>query len=75
MNDSSTGLGISSTASTATGVPHEAIARRAYDIYRASGSQPGHCQENWRRAELELQKPTSAGVKSPPQPPARSSMA
>lgn len=34
-------------------VTHEMIAKRAYEIY-ASG-QGGNAEENWRRAEAELQ--------------------
>jgi hypothetical protein len=34
---------------------HEAIAHRAYDIYVKTGSQQGHCRENWQKAEAELQ--------------------
>lgn len=33
---------------------HEDIARRAYGFYVESGCQPGHCEENWLRAESEL---------------------
>jgi hypothetical protein len=33
---------------------HEQVAARAYDIYVRSGSQAGHCQENWLQAEREL---------------------
>jgi len=34
---------------------HDAIAKRAYDIYRKTGSKPGHCKQNWQQAETELQ--------------------
>ncbi len=33
---------------------HDQIARRAYELYEASGCQPGREQENWLRAEAEL---------------------
>jgi len=34
---------------------HDAIAKRAYDIYLKSGSKPGRCQQNWQQAERDLQ--------------------
>ncbi len=30
------------------------VERRAFEIYQASGSQPGRCDENWFQAEREL---------------------
>jgi hypothetical protein len=33
---------------------HDAIARRAYEIYVQKGRQPGQCQQNWRQAEQDL---------------------
>jgi hypothetical protein len=32
----------------------DAIARRAYDLYLARGSEPGHEMEDWLQAEAEL---------------------
>lgn len=33
---------------------YESIAARAYEIWVASGRQPGHDKENWLQAEREL---------------------
>ena len=39
----------------AAGAPgHEAIARRAYEIYVQKGRKPGQCQQNWKQAEQDL---------------------
>jgi hypothetical protein len=35
---------------------HDAIARRAYDIYVKSGCKHGHCAQNWQQAEHELKR-------------------
>ena len=32
---------------------HEEIARRAYEFYLARGSEHGHAEEDWARAESE----------------------
>jgi len=32
----------------------EAIARRAYELFEANGSEQGHDEEHWRQAEDEL---------------------
>ena len=43
---------------------HDAIARRAYEIYIKKGRQQGQCKQNWRQAEQDLQhegKATCAG--------------
>jgi len=40
---------------------HEAIARRAYQIFESRGSAPGHQMEDWRRAESEIMRPLSCG--------------
>jgi hypothetical protein len=43
---------------------HDAIARRAYEIYIKKGRQQGQCKQNWRQAEQDLQhegKTTCAG--------------
>ncbi len=52
------------SASTVGGIPRaepatdegleEAIARRAYEIYEASGRPAGRQQEHWQRAEREI---------------------
>jgi hypothetical protein len=33
---------------------HQAIERRAYELYLASGCQPGHELQHWLAAEAEL---------------------
>lgn len=33
---------------------HDSVARRAYEIYVASGCRSGRCGQNWRQAESEL---------------------
>jgi len=35
---------------------HDAIAIRAYEIYVKSGCRQGRCEQNWLRAEHELQR-------------------
>jgi hypothetical protein len=37
-----------------TGPSHEQIARRAYEIFLARGSQPGNPEQDWHQAEREL---------------------
>ena len=39
---------------------HEAIARRAYDIYIRNGRPVGHCLQHWKQAEQELRDEESA---------------
>jgi DUF2934 family protein len=34
------------------------IARRAYDLYLARGSEPGHDIDDWLQAERELRPPS-----------------
>lgn len=36
------------------GPTHDEIARRAYELYLARGSRPGHQDEDWLQAEREL---------------------
>lgn len=49
---------------------HERIANRAYQIYEESGREPGHCTENWLRAEREVRELTAAAPgPSEPAPP------
>ena len=36
----------------------EQIARRAYEIFEASGRRPGCCVRNWERAEREVRDQT-----------------
>ncbi len=36
------------------GRDHEAIARRAYELYAARGYEDGHDEEDWAEAEREL---------------------
>jgi hypothetical protein len=35
-------------------LPHEQIARRAYEIFLARGGQHGHHEQDWQQAEREL---------------------
>ena len=41
-------------------IPRELIAQRAWEIYRASGCQPGRDLQNWLRAEQEVKKELAA---------------
>ncbi len=48
---------VSSSASASTASPsYEDISRRAFEIWDATGRQPGHDLENWLRAESELRQ-------------------
>ena len=38
-----------------TAVTNDDVARRAYDLYLARGGEHGHDQDDWLRAEQELQ--------------------
>ena len=55
---------------TATQAPtHDAIAKRAYEIYAQHGHQKGHCNQHWQQAEKDLKhqaqtNPGSATKKS-----------
>ena len=40
----------------------EAIARRAYEIYKARGASAGQDREDWQLAEQEIVQPLSCGV-------------
>jgi hypothetical protein len=44
------------TLENADGIPLEAIAQRAYEIYAASGYQHDRDVENWLEAERQLRK-------------------
>ena len=35
---------------------HEAVARRAYELYLDRGAEPGRDMEDWLRAEAELRE-------------------
>jgi HSP20 family protein len=41
---------------------HNAIARRAFEIFESNGNSPGHDLENWFRAESELLQPVPLNV-------------
>jgi hypothetical protein len=42
-------------ASTAKAAPtHDEIAKRAYELYLARGSEHGHDEQDWAQAESEL---------------------
>lgn len=43
-------------------VVSEAIARRAYEIYKARGAAAGQDREDWQLAEREIVQPLSCGV-------------
>ena len=38
-----------------TAPTHEEIAMRSYELYLARGSMDGHAEDDWARAEAELQ--------------------
>jgi hypothetical protein len=38
----------------ATTASHDDVARRAYELFQARGSEPGHDLEHWLDAEREL---------------------
>jgi len=48
----------SSASATAAKTPpsYDDISRRAFEIWDATGRQPGHDLENWLRAESELRQ-------------------
>jgi len=41
---------------------HDALARRAFDIFESRGRSPGHELEDWSRAESELLHPVPVNV-------------
>ncbi len=41
-------------AAAPTAVTHEAVAKRAYEIWIRKGRPQGQCQQNWLEAEKEL---------------------
>jgi hypothetical protein len=49
----------SSTTGRVTQELHEAIRRRAEEIYIRSGRKPGRDTENWAQAEQEIQRETA----------------
>jgi hypothetical protein len=49
------GTGKTTTSSAAKAMPtYEEIAKRSYEIYLERGSEHGHAEEDWARAEAEL---------------------
>jgi hypothetical protein len=42
----------------------DAIARRAYELFQARGSEPGHEMEDWLQAEAELQAQASLNAET-----------
>jgi len=46
----------SSKASPESGISHESIARRAYEIWQSEGCPDGRAMEHWLRAVSELKK-------------------
>ena len=53
-SDATSELVTSATAEAKPAPTHEQIAMRAYELYLARGSQPGHEAEDWLTAEAEL---------------------
>lgn len=50
--------GAAKAHATSTCVPtHEAIARRAFELYLSRGAEHGHDMNDWLRAEQELCQP------------------
>lgn len=47
-------VNVLATAESRRGPTHEEIARRAYELFLARGSAPGHQDEDWLQAEREL---------------------
>lgn len=46
---------------------HEAVARRAYELFEQRGSEHGHEEEDWRQAEAEIYGDSETrGEDSPP---------
>jgi hypothetical protein len=45
---------------------HEAIARRAYDIYVKTGRKQGQCKQNWQQAEQSLLEQPQPAQKAAP---------
>lgn len=52
--------GNSQSKDTQAAAPHEAIERRAYEIFEARGQEPGHELEDWLQAESEIYKKSSS---------------
>jgi Protein of unknown function (DUF2934) len=51
----STAMPASVPASKSTPPTYEEIAKRSYELYLARGSVDGHAEDDWARAEAELQ--------------------
>ena len=47
---------------------HEQIQRRAYDLWEKAGRQPGHDQDYWLQAEVELRGASRATGNGPVPP-------
>lgn len=45
-----------------SGTSHDAVARRAFEIYERSGCKPGRCAQNWAQAEHDLSIQTKGGA-------------
>lgn len=55
----------SNTNGNARPPTHDQIARRAYEIYVASGREQGHCTQNWVKAEQQLaNQPSSSALQA-----------
>jgi len=42
-------------------VTHDAVARRAYEIYLWTGRKSGRCEDNWAQAERDLRGQDKGG--------------
>jgi len=50
-----------SDPNTQTAPAHEMIAQKAYELWLASGQQPGCEEQNWFEAERQLRQPPREG--------------
>ncbi len=50
----SSGLQVVPKNASVSGVTHERISKRAYELFVQRGYQNGHHEEDWKRAESEL---------------------
>ena len=47
---------VATTSPSMSAPTHEEIAKRSYELYLARGSLDGHAEDDWARAEAELQR-------------------
>jgi hypothetical protein len=60
------------TQADTDGLAHDAIAKRAYEIYVESGRLQGQCEQNWQQAQQDLQSHAEASGQSQPRGDTRS---